>query len=63
MKAGDLIKIHKFHKPYVGVILEKYEIEPYWKVHLSGGEKGNHCLLIEPEHIEVISESGRFSKS
>lgn len=57
MKAGDLARIHKFHKPYLAVVIEKYEIEPYWKVHLSDSEKGSMCALIEPEHIEVISES------
>jgi len=56
MKAGDLVKISKFNKPYVAVVLKKYEIEPYWMVHIAA-KSDNHCLLVEPEEMELISEN------
>jgi hypothetical protein len=55
MKAGDLVFVHKEFKIRPGLVVEKYDIEPYWKVQLLGTTE---CVLVEPENLEVLNEGG-----
>ncbi len=55
MKAGDLVNVHKEFKIRPGLVIEKYSVEPYWKVQLLGA---TDCVLVEPEHLEVLNEAG-----
>ena len=58
MKAGDLVCVKKVNaRSYfrTGLVIEKYSVEPYWKVQLLGT---TDCVLVEPENIKVINEAG-----
>ena len=66
MKTGDLVYVNKEQEFSIrtgwccsgqtgpGLVVEKYDVEPYWKIQLLGT---TDCVLVEPCNVEVLNES------